>query len=217
VPEGPGINDNGSGTAAVLEAALQLAKELTQGNHARVRFGFWGAEERGLIGSRHHVAALSEEERKQIALYINLDMVGSTNFVRYVQNSNEAAEGLVAVARRELVADFRDRNHAVEERSGGRYGSDDAAFSQKGVPTVGLYTGAGGAKSEAQAGMFGGTAGRPFDACYHQACDTVDNIDREVLEQNAHALVRALRAIALTDSADSGTVRKTEELPQSKP
>src|SRR5207253_4111481 len=73
VPEGPGINDNGSGSAAVLEAALQLAKELTQGNRARVRFGFWGAEERGLIGSRRHVGALSEEERKQIALYINLD------------------------------------------------------------------------------------------------------------------------------------------------
>src|SRR5262249_25818569 len=79
VPEGPGINDNGSGTAAVLEAALQLAKEPAQGRR-HLRFAFWGAEERGLVGSRHQVDALSEEERQRIALYINLDMVGSRNF-----------------------------------------------------------------------------------------------------------------------------------------
>src|SRR5262249_29873318 len=56
VPEGPGINDNGSGSAAVLEAALRLAQGPTQAR-AGVRFAFWGAEERGLIGSRHHVAS----------------------------------------------------------------------------------------------------------------------------------------------------------------
>src|SRR5207253_252297 len=84
VPEGPGINDNGSGSAAVLEAALRLAQEPVAAR-GRVRFAFWGAEERGLIGSRHHVGSLSDGERQQIALYINLDMVGSPNFVQFVQ------------------------------------------------------------------------------------------------------------------------------------
>jgi hypothetical protein len=115
--------------------------------------------------------------------------------VRYVQGPT--ADGLAAVARRELLADFQENKLAAEERVGTRFGSDDAAFSQKNVPTVGLYTGAGAPKSEAQANMFGGTAGRPFDPCYHRACDTTDNINREVLEQSTHALVRALRAIAV--------------------
>jgi Zn-dependent M28 family amino/carboxypeptidase len=196
VPEGPGMNDNGSGTAAVLEAALQLAQEPAQARR-HMRFAFWGAEERGLIGSRHHVDALSEEERRRIALYINLDMVGSRNFTRYVQGPAAADNGPAAVARRELMAEFREHRLNIEERTGTRFGSDDSSFSQKDIPTVGLYTGAGGAKSEKQASLFGGTAGRPFDQCYHQACDTIENVDREVLEQNTRALVRALKAVGI--------------------
>jgi aminopeptidase Y len=196
VPEGPGINDNGSGTAAVLEAALQLAQEPAQRSR-HVRFAFWGAEERGLIGSRHHVDALSDEARRRIALYINLDMVGSPNFTRYVQGPAATDDGPAAVARRELMAEFHERGLNIEERAGTRFGSDDSSFSQKDIPTVGLYTGASGAKSEKQASVFGGTAGRPFDPCYHQACDTTENIDRNVLEQNTQALVRALKAVAV--------------------
>jgi Zn-dependent M28 family amino/carboxypeptidase len=196
VPEGPGINDNGSGTAAVLEAALRLAREPAQAR-GRVRFAFWGAEELGLVGSRHHVGALSEEERRHIALYINLDMVGSPNFVRFVQGSAATDDMPVAVARRELIADFSERNLNVEERTGGRYGSDDTSFSQKGIPTVGLYTGAGGPKSETETSVFGGSAGRPYDPCYHRACDTIENINREVLEQNTSALMRALNAVTM--------------------
>ena len=196
VPEGPGINDNGSGSAAVLEAALRLAQGPTEARGS-VRFAFWGAEERGLIGSRHHVGSLSEEVRRHIALYINLDMVGSPNFARFVQGSAATGDGLAAVVRRELLADFREHNLIVEERAEGRFGSDGAAFSQKGIATLGLYTGAGGLKSETQASLFGGTAGRPYDPCYHRACDTIENINGDVLEQNTRALVRALNAAAI--------------------
>jgi Zn-dependent M28 family amino/carboxypeptidase len=196
VREGPGINDNGSGSAAVLEAALQLAREPTQAR-SRVRFAFWGAEENGLVGSRHHVNALSEQERRHIALYINLDMVGSPNFVRFVQGSAATDDSSAALARRELVTDFREHNLTVEERSGGRYGSDDTSFSEKGIPTVGLYAGAGAAKSETQASVFGGAAGQPYDPCYHRACDTIENINREVLQENTRALARALYAVVI--------------------
>jgi Zn-dependent M28 family amino/carboxypeptidase len=196
VPEGPGINDNGSGSAVVLEAALQLAQGPTQARGG-VRFAFWGAEERGLIGSRHHVASLSEEMRRHIALYINLDMVGSPNFARFVQGAAATGDGLAAVVRRELLAEFREHNLSVEERAEGRFGSDGASFSQKGIPTMGLYTGAGGLKSETQASLFGGAAGRPYDPCYHRACDTIENINRDALEQNTRALVRALNGAAI--------------------
>ena len=107
VPEGPGINDNGSGSAVVLEAALRLAPGPSPARTS-IRFAFWGAEERGLIGSRHHLGALSEEVRLYIALYINLDMVGSPNFVRSVQGSLATGEGLAGVVRRELLCRFRD-------------------------------------------------------------------------------------------------------------
>jgi len=193
VPEGPGINDNGSGAAAVLEAALRLAKDAAR-IRTRLQFAFWSAEERGLVGSRHHVGALSEEERRNIALYINLDMVGSPNYARFIQGAPPSGEGLAAIVRRKLVAYFQEHNLPVEERAGGRAGTDDAAFFQKDVPTVGLYTGAGGPKSETEATVFGGAAGRPYDPCYHRACDTIENINREVLEQNTHALVQALDA-----------------------
>jgi Zn-dependent M28 family amino/carboxypeptidase len=187
VLEGPGINDNGSGSAAVLEAALRLGGQLREG----VRFAFWGAEERGLIGSHYHVSSLSERERRQISLYVNLDMVGSPNFARFVLAST-VGNRLATIARRELLSDFREHNLAAEERVRDFYRSDDASFSRQGIPTVGLYTGASESKLEAQVSAFGGAAGRPYDPCYHRACDTIDNVDRDVLEQNTRALVRAL-------------------------
>lgn len=198
VAAGPGINDNGSGTAAVLEAALRFARA---GGTAgpQVRFGFWGAEEVGLIGSRHHLTALSDAERQRIKLYINLDMVGSPNFGRFVQGAQGDHDSLAARSRRTLVEAFRSRGLAVEERSnrGLRgYGSDDASFAQKGIPTLGLYTGAGEHKPEDKAGAFGGAAGRPYDPCYHRACDTLENIDRGVLEQMTDALAQTLAVLA---------------------
>jgi Zn-dependent M28 family amino/carboxypeptidase len=215
VPEGPGINDNGSGSAAVLEAALRLAQEPAQ-NRGRMRFAFWGAEERGLIGSRHHVASLSEDERREIAVYINLDMVGSPNFGRFVRRATAKQEGLAAIVREEIVTEFRTHDLPFEERAGGRSGSDDASFSQKGIPTVGLYTGASGRKPEKEAELFGGTAGRPYDPCYHRACDTTENINREVLEQHTRALVRALRAAAIASRAHSTSGPEAVDLPGSK-
>jgi Zn-dependent M28 family amino/carboxypeptidase len=194
VPEGPGINDNGSGSAAVLEAALVLADALhrTSGN---VQFAFWGAEERGLVGSRHHVGTLSEDERRHIGVYINLDMVGSPNAARFVQRSPEADSELAASVRQKLLGEFKDRSVPVEERAGGRTGTDDAAFFQKGIPTVGLHTGSGAPKSQAQADLFGGAAGKPYDPCYHKACDTTANIDRGALDENTRALVRVLESV----------------------
>jgi Zn-dependent M28 family amino/carboxypeptidase len=215
VPEGPGINDNGSGSAAVLEAALRLAQEPVP-NRGRMRFAFWGAEERGLVGSRHHVNSLSEDERRQIAVYVNLDMVGSPNFGRFVRRATAKQDGLAAIVRDEIVAEFRTRDWPFEERTGGRSGSDDTSFSQKGIATVGLYTGASGRKSEKETELFGGTAGRAYDPCYHRACDTVENINRDVLEQNTRALVRALRAAAGAVNVPSKPAPEAVDLPGAK-
>jgi Zn-dependent M28 family amino/carboxypeptidase len=198
VRDGPGMNDNASGSAAVLEAALQLARSnLTI--RRQVRFAFWGAEEIGLLGSKHHLAQLPERERGAVRLYINLDMVGSPNFGRFVQGSLERFEGLYSVARAALTEFFRKRDLPFEERTAGRRqrtGSDDASFAQRGIPTLGLYTGAGERKGDAQAALFGGAAGQPYDACYHRPCDTADNVDPSVLTQMTGALFEAVIAAA---------------------
>ena len=184
----------------------------------RVRFAFWSAEERGLLGSRHHVGALSEEARRHVALYINLDMVGSSNFIRFVQASAATSELTGIGSAKRTRGGLPRARPAVEERAGGRYGTDDASFYEKGIATVGLYTGAGTAKSQAQAALFGGAAGRPYDPCYHRACDTIENINREVYpEQNTHALMRALNAVANVGRGGSAPVRKTGDPPETRP
>lgn len=195
VSEGPGMNDNASGTAAVLETALRLAKEPAIGTP--IRFAFWGAEERGLIGSRHHLDALSEEERRRIRFYINLDMVGSPNFGRFVQLSQTERTADTAGLIQAFTDHFESKNLAVEERSRNQrgFGSDDAAFAAKNIPTLGLFTGAGNAKSDEHAARFGGQAGQPYDPCYHKACDNAGNVDRVVLEQMTDALTRVLREV----------------------
>jgi Zn-dependent M28 family amino/carboxypeptidase len=197
VRDGPGMNDNASGSAAVLETALRLA-ETAYGTGPRLRFAFWGAEEVGLMGSRHHVNSLSDEERRAIVLYINLDMVASSNFGRFVQ-AQETSDRLAAAARRALLSYFRDRNLFVEERIRTRkkgFGSDDAPFAEKGIPILGLYAGAAEAKQEVHTKLFGGIAGQPYDPCYHRACDTIDNVNRGLLEEMSAALFHVLRGLS---------------------
>ena len=77
VREGPGINDNGSGTATILEIALQM-RRLGIALSNRLRFAFWGAEEWGLLGSKHYVDQLPQEELSKILLNLNFDMLELT-------------------------------------------------------------------------------------------------------------------------------------------
>ena len=77
VPEGPGIVDNGSGVATLLEIATRLGADPAVEN--TVRFAFFGSEENGAVGSTAYVEGLSSGDRKKIKLYLNVDMVASPN------------------------------------------------------------------------------------------------------------------------------------------
>ncbi|PRY61580.1 aminopeptidase S [Knoellia remsis] len=179
---GPGINDNGSGTAAVLETALAYAAS-GQTPKNRLRVGFWGAEELGLVGSKAYAASLSTTEKDKIRVYLNYDMIGSVNPGYFVYNDNPAGNG----ARDELTAYYDSRGIPWEYIDvQGR--SDHAAFRSYGIPTAGIFSGAEGLKSSAQAQKWGGTAGRAFDPCYHRACDTTANIDPTALDRGADAV-----------------------------
>jgi Zn-dependent M28 family amino/carboxypeptidase len=184
VANGPGINDNGSGTALVLEVARQ-ARRLRIRPRYGLRFAFWGAEEIGLVGSTGYVQSLSSRQRSRIRGVLNLDMVGSRNFARLVYDGTGQPSGSLRIENA-FRAYFAARRLPVEEASLGG-GSDHAAFARAGIPVGGLFTGADEPKSAELARRFGGEAGRSFDSCYHKACDTVANVDLRVLDQLADA------------------------------
>ena len=172
VPGGPGINDNGSGVASLLEIARTFAPRPP----GRVRLAFWGAEEEGLIGSRLYVRELSPDERRQIAAYLNFDMVGSPNAVAAVYSDGDQRLGRLL-----------RRLHPGPERGvlvGNR--SDSTAFEGNDIPINGLYSGA----------TESGPGGKPRDPCYHLPCDTLANVDRAVLLTMARAAGAALAELA---------------------
>jgi Zn-dependent M28 family amino/carboxypeptidase len=199
VPRGPGINDNGSGSAVLLETAEQLAA-LRPRN--RLRFVWWAAEEIGLVGSRYYVERLSPAARRQHALYLNFDMVGSPNFVLFVYDGDGSSSppslvpprGSAAIERR-FSGYFASRRIPHRDMSLGA-SSDHAPFAGAGIPIGGLFTGADGRKSAAQARAFGGRAGRAHDPCYHKRCDTLANVSRTALRRTAGAVVDAIRHFA---------------------
>ena len=191
VANGPGINDNGSGSAAVLEIARQAGRLHIRQKHG-LRFAFWGAEELGLVGSRSYVQSLSPHARKQILGVINLDMVGSPNYDRIVYDGADGPTGSQRIENA-FRASFAARHLPVEQESLGG-SSDHASFADFGIPVGGLFTGADDIKSAHSARLFGGSANLPFDACYHKICDAGANVDFHMLGQMADAAaVVALR------------------------
>jgi Zn-dependent M28 family amino/carboxypeptidase len=193
VPAGPGINDDGTGVATLVEIAGRLAASGRPPAH-RVRFAFWGAEELGLYGSRAYVASLSQAGRAEIGAYVNLDMTGSPNPVRLVYDGRAGPPGSQRIEDA-LRAPLRAAGLRVGE-TGLRGGSDHASFARAGIPVGGVFTGADAVKARAQARAFGGRAGRPLDPCYHRACDTVANVDERVLGELATAVAAALETLA---------------------
>ena len=177
VAEGPGINDNASGVAVVLETAVRFI-ELGVQPRNRVRFAFWGAEEDGLYGSEHYVAQLDDAGRRGTALYLNLDMVGSPNPLASVYGGGSgwpAGSGQIQT----VLTDFLTSQGVTPQTVSFR-ASDHAPFLAAGIPVGGLFTGADDGA----------------DPCYHQACDRVETIDRNMLGLMADAAAHATLTFA---------------------
>ncbi len=217
VPEGEGINDNGSGSSADLEVALQMA-ELGIEPRNRVRFAWWGAEESGLIGSQFYVDSLSKRELKDIAVNLNFDMVGSPNYVRFVYDGDASdtdslgstGSGVVE----DVFVDYFDSQDLASEPTAFDGRSDYDAFINVGIPAGGLFTGAEDIKTEEQEEIYGGTAGVPYDPCYHQECDDIDNLSLQALDEMSDAIAHATIVFAQTRSAIEGTDKRKS--PKSK-
>jgi aminopeptidase S len=189
---GPGINDNGSGAMTLLVLAERLAE--FDPPMRTVRFAFWGAEELGQVGSAAYVASLDRDDRQRLAAYLNFDIVGSPNYVRFVYDDQGAAPGSAAITR--LFASYFEAEGLALEPIDLAGKSDHGPFSLAGIPTGGLFSGGREPKTEAQAAAFGGTPGLPADPCSHRACDTIANVSDQVLEQMADAIAHALVTLA---------------------
>lgn len=211
VVAGAGINDNGTGSAAILAVAESMQKVKTAN---KVRFAWWGAEEQGLLGAEHYVADLAASgELDRVGLYLNFDMIGSSNFGRFVYDGDNsafpvgpgAAEGPEGSG--QIEQDFHDYFAAEGLPSGetafsGR--SDYGPFIAEGIPAGGLFTGAEGIKTEEQAALFGGVAGAPYDACYHAECDDLSNVSVESLDQMSDAIAHLTLTYAMNTTAVNG-------------
>jgi Zn-dependent M28 family amino/carboxypeptidase len=199
---GPGINDNGSGSSTILEIAEEMA-ELGIRNRQQVRFAFWGAEELNLLGSEHYVNTLNDDDLGKIVANLNFDMLGSPNYVRFVYDGDgggdPAAAGPPGSAQIETIFNqyFASQGLASEPTAfDGR--SDYGPFIAVGIPAGGLFSGAEGEKTVEQAAIYGGTAGAPYDSCYHQACDTTNNLSTKALNELGDGAAHAVMTLART-------------------
>ena len=180
VEAGPGINDDGSGTALLLTMAQRLARPghpLRQ----KIRFGWWGGEEEGLIGSNYYAANLTADEVSKIDVMLDYDMLSSPNYARLLYDGDGSEEGNPAGPDGSGTVEEVFREWFSSKRQpvwpipfDGR--SDYVGFTTRGIPAGGVFAGAEGQKTENQERLLGGDAGSWYDPCYHQACDDITTV-----------------------------------------
>ena len=201
VTAGPGINDNGSGSAGLLEVAQELAKSKSKPAN-KVRFAWWSAEENGLLGSEAYVAQLSSLGKKEIKLYLNFDMIASPNYGLFVYDGDDsdhvgAGPGPAGSAQLERdINEFLDKRGTPHEGTDFTGRSDYGPFIEVGIPSGGTFTGAEGIKTAAQATKFGGTAGVAYDVNYHAAGDNLSNINMKAFAVNIGVIANAVGTYA---------------------
>ncbi|MEU4770359.1 M28 family peptidase [Actinosynnema sp. NPDC023794] len=214
VVEGPGISGNGTGAAALLETALALGSRPKAAN--AVRFVWWGSWEFGQLGSRHYVERLTFEQQLDIALYLNFDTLAAPNAGYFVYDGdNSTGQGPApgphgsAHIERTLV----DYLASVGVRAQGEAQdpvSDQRWFTAAGIPSGTLFTGNQKRKTAAQAAEWGGTAGAPFDTCYHEGCDDLGNVGRTALGRNAKAVAWAVASYAASTGGVNGVPSRAQ-------
>ncbi|MFF0432986.1 M28 family metallopeptidase [Streptomyces sp. NPDC004327] len=199
VTAGPGINDNGSGSAAILETALAVSRAQLQPTK-HIRFAWWGAEELGMVGSQYYVNNLAAADRAKISGYLNYDMIGSPNPGYFVYDDDPTLE-------QTFKTYFSGLGIVTEPETEGDGRSDHAPFKNAGIPVGGLFSGADYIKTATQAQNWGGTSGQAFDRCYHASCDTSANINDTALDRNSDAIAYAVWNLATgTTTPPTGTV-----------
>lgn len=221
VAEGPGVNDNASGSAAILALAEKIAASDVS-NDKRIRLALWSAEEVGLVGSTYYVDDLKTNDPAalaRISAYLNYDMIGSENFTVGVYDANRstfpAADVPIPAGSEDLERIYTDYFDAIDQpwidtEYSGR--SDYQAFIDNGIPSGGLFSGGDDIKTAEQAALFGGTPGVFMDRNYHTAQDTLANVNRDAIDIFARAIGNATAVLAW-DAAEAPAEPTPEPTP----
>jgi Zn-dependent M28 family amino/carboxypeptidase len=202
---GPGINDDGSGTIGSLTVGLALAKYKVKN---AVRLGFWGAEEFGKLGSNYYLKTLngtlggSATEVGKLRAYLNFDMIASPNYVLGIYDGDGNAFNFSGPTGSDKIEkdfeEFYDNRGLPHVPALFSLRSDYAAFLENGIPSGGLFTGAEVLKTEQEAVLFGGEAGKALDGCYHQKCDTIDNLAHDAYLLNTQSIANSVAKYAVS-------------------
>ncbi len=213
----------GSGSAANLGLAIALARLFQTSTYAkykyRIRFCWWGAEEIGLLGSDDHVtkAKASTVIGERLADYLinlNYDMLGSPNYIFGIydgRTANAATPPLALPGSNKITALFRDwfvQQNLPWDYTDFSGRSDYGPFLAEGIVAGGLFTGADETKTQEQRDRYdqilgqglGGIAGAIQDPCYHQACDSIQNINVFAYEKMVQAAAYVLEYLARQDN-----------------
>jgi Zn-dependent M28 family amino/carboxypeptidase len=212
--ESPGIGNNGSGSAALLETALRMAGVKTWNT---VRFAWWSGHAAGQLGSMAYLNGLGATELEAHALYLNVDHIASPNFVRFVLDG-DGSTGTLAPPGSEAIESFL-RDYYAERGVATKDVLEDAAsdwipFHQAGIPTGGITTVAARLKTAEEEALFGGTANLPFDPCAFLACDGLANVDLALLDLNSDVVAAATLTFAMNTSAVNGKKGKGNFAPR---
>ncbi|GAA4607852.1 M28 family metallopeptidase [Actinoplanes octamycinicus] len=182
VAAGPGINDDGSGVAALLANAAAISQAGLR-PQKRIRFGFWGAEEQGDVGSSYYVSHLASGESRKIDAYLNFDMIGNkpengraVGWSLYVEGQSN---GLNAPFKTYFAGQGITVNPSLDTDDR----SDHAAFKRVGVKVTGVSS----VRSLSALG-----------ACYHRACDDLTDVSTSSMALGSNAIAAAVWSLAGT-------------------
>lgn len=211
VTEGPGINDDGSGTISLLEAA----RVLTSYNVTNaVRFAWWSAEEEGLVGSDYYAQSLSTKENLKIRVFMDYDMMASPNYAYQIYDANNQDNPNGSGNLKDMYTRFYEeigQNYTFTPFDGR---SDYDGFIRHGIPAGGVATGAEELKTEKEVEMFGGKAGIAYDPCYHQLCDNLDNLDYDAWVINTKLIAHSCALYGTSLEGFPKRELKTFDLPE---
>lgn len=210
VKMGPGINDNGSGVALVLELMHSLAAQKEKPKHT-VYLAFWDSEEEGIAGSQAFAEKLTPEQLKGIKAYINVDMAGTKNPEILIADADKSSVNELEKMLKErgmdkndyqplldslrsvpshagdqaledqLKAFFKSKNLKIKEDVSTLTASDTAPFLGK-VPVASIILFNEQMKGDEL----------EFAPCYHKACDTLDGVDPKSLQIAGDAVIHLL-------------------------
>jgi len=196
----------GAGAVTAVDLQLGLGNTSTSGCEAA---DFAGFPEGNIALLQRGTCTFELKAENAAALYLNFDMVGSPNYVRFVYDGSGdvgPAGPAGSTAIEDLFNGFYAARGLAFEPTAFDGRSDYGPFIAEGVdiPAGGLFTGAEGIKTLAQRDVYGGIAGQQYDPCYHAACDTFSNNSNEVLDLNADAIAFATLTYAMDTSSVNG-------------